>query len=237
MLRLLMEEKPITVADVRGCMKPSMKSTPEELYKSLDGVVTGLQRELIREILSVIDWQTKQISRLDQMIERYMDDRYWQVVQAIPALPGVAQVSARIIVAEIGVNMRRFPSADHLCSWAGISPGNNESAGKRKSGRTTSGNKALKSTIVQCAVVAAKDKNSYFHAQYQRLVVRRGKNRAIVAVAHSMLIAIYHVLSGRTFHDLGAGYYNTFNTQKKINAYLNKLKNLGWEPPAGISQA
>ena len=95
----------------------------------------------------------------------------------------------------------------------------------------------LKSTIIQCALVAVKNKDSFFYAQYQRLVVRRGSKKAIVAVAHSMLIAIYHVLSGQPFHDLSSSYYNQFNTEKKINSYLNKLKNLGWEPlsPAAVS--
>jgi len=141
------------------------------------------------------------------------------------------KTSAQQIVAEIGIDMSRFPSANHLSSWAGLSPGNNESAGKRKSGRTNHGNKMLKSTMVQCAMVAVKNKNTFFHAQYQRLLVRRGKKRAVVAVAHSMLIAIYHVLSGEPFVDLGADYYNQFGTEKKINSYLAKLKQLGWEPP------
>ena len=197
-----------------------MKSSAEELQRSLDGVVTGLQRELIREILHTIQQQSEQIARLDQMIERYMDYTYEQAAAALIAMPGVGQVSARVILAEIGTDMARFPSANHLCSWAGICPGNNESAGKRKSGRTTKGDATLKSTIVQCAVVAVKNKDSYFHVQYQRLVVRRGKNRAVVAVAYSMLIAIYHVLRGNDYHDLGVDYYNSFNTQKKIHSFL-----------------
>jgi len=191
MLRLVTEDKPITAASVAACMQRSMKSSAQQLQRSLDGVVTALQRELIGEILHTIQQQSEQITRLDSLIERYMDDAYTQASDALDAMPGIAQVSARVILAEIGVDMTRFPSANHLCSWAGICPGNNESAGKRKSGRTTAGNATLKSTIVQCAVVAVKNKNSYFYAQYQRLVVRRGKNRAIVAVAHSMMIAIW----------------------------------------------
>ena len=175
MLRLVTEDKPLTTASVAACMQRSMKSSAQELRRSLDGVVTELQRELIREILHTIQQHAEQIIRLDALIERYMDTAYTEAAEALVALPGIAQVSARVILAEIGVDMSRFPSANHLCSWAGICPGNNESAGKRKSGRTTQGNAALKSTIVQCAVVAAKDKDSYFHAQYQRLVVRRGK--------------------------------------------------------------
>lgn len=232
MLQLVISGKPLTVSDISTCMRTSMKSTPEELHRSMDGIVTDLQRELLAEVLCVIQEQTAQVKRVEQLIEKHMASEYTKAAKAIDALPGIAQVSAQHIVAETGIDMSRFPSTNHLCSWAGICPGNNESAGKRKSGRPTGGNKTLKSTLVQCAVVAVKNKSSFFHAQYQRLVVRRGKKRAIVAVAHSMLIAIYHVLSGSPFNDLGTDYYNQFNTQKKIDSYLNKLKNLGWSPSA-----
>lgn len=164
-----------------------------------------------------------------------MGDVYAKAAEEIDMLPGIAKTSAQQIIAEIGVDMTRFPSADHLCSWAGICPGNNQSAGKRKSGKTKKGNKMLKSILTQCAIVAVKDKNSYFYAQYQLLLIRRGKKKAIIAVAHSMLIAIYRVLSGSPFSDLGADYYNQFGTEKKINAYLTKLKKLGWEPPLTAS--
>jgi hypothetical protein len=130
--------------------------------------------------------------------------------------------------------MSRFPTAAHLCNWAGVCPGNNESAGKRKSGKTNHANKTLKSTLTQCAQSVKKNKNSFFSAQYQRLVVRRGKNRATVAVAHSMLIAIYHVLKGANFHDLGADYYSKFNREKKINSYMKQLSKLGVNIPDDV---
>ena len=231
LLELVTSDHPVTLERVEQCMKGHLKASAEELLLSMEGVVTGLQRELIGEVLHVIDEQTAQIARAEALIDKYMDDSYAQAVDAVDTLPGIAKTSAQQIVAEIGIDMSRFPSANHLSSWAGLSPGNNESAGKRKSGRTNHGNKMLKSTMVQCAMVAVKNKNTFFHAQYQRLLVRRGKKRAVVAVAHSMLIAIYHVLSGEPFVDLGADYYNQFGTEKKINSYLAKLKQLGWEPP------
>lgn len=129
--------------------------------------------------------------------------------------------------------MNRFPSAAHLCSWTGVCPGNNESAGKRYSGRITKGNKALKATLVKCAKVARNVSTSFFSTQYQRISIRRGKNRPTVAVAHSMLIAIYHVLQdGVPFVDLGVDYYSRFNREKKISSYIKKLKDLGWQPTA-----
>jgi len=126
--------------------------------------------------------------------------------------------------------MEQFPSSGHLSSWAGVSPGNNESAGKRKSGRTRKGNKILRSTLAQAAKSASKNKDSFFYAQYQRIAVKRGKNRATMAVAHSILIAIYHMLKDdKEFIDLGSDYYNQFNTEKKINSYLKKLAALGYQ--------
>jgi hypothetical protein len=127
--------------------------------------------------------------------------------------------------------MSRFPTASHLCSWAGICPGNNESAGKRKNGKTRKGNKMLRKTLVQSVTSAIKNKKSFFSAQYQRLVVRMGEKKAIVAVAHSMLTAIYYVLSGKEYRDLGSDYYTQFNKEKKIQSHLKQLKKLGWEPP------
>ena len=126
--------------------------------------------------------------------------------------------------------MSRFPTDKHISKWAGLCPGDNESARKRKSGRTTKGNMVLKTTLITCAHSAVKNKNSYFSAQYARVSAHRGKKRAIVAVAHSMLIAIYHMLSEKAdFQDLGAGYYNQFNKERKANAMIKKLKELGYE--------
>ena len=159
-------------------------------------------------------------------------------IEAIDEIPGIARRSAEVILAEIGLDMGRFPSAAHLCSWAGVCPGNYQSAGRRKHGKTTKGNKALKTILTQCAKSAKTVKSSYFFAQYQRISARRGKNRATLAVAHSMLIAIYHILKNKTaFHDLGSDYYDSFNRDRKINSYLKRLKALGWEPDAIPSSA
>ena len=128
--------------------------------------------------------------------------------------------------------MSRFPTDAHISSWAGLCPGDNESAGKRKSGKTRKGNALLRTTLITCAHAATRNKNSYFYAQFMRISAHRGKKRAYVAVAHSMLVAIYHILKdGAIFKDLGADYYNQFNKERKINAYLKKLKALGWEAP------
>ena len=112
-------------------------------------------------------------------------------------------------------------------------PRNCQSAGRRKHGKTTKGNKPLKTILTQCAKSARSVKGSYFSAQYQRIAARRGKNRATLAVAHSMLIAIYHMLKNSApFRDLGSDYYDSFNRDRKIHSYLKRLKALGWEPDA-----
>lgn len=117
MLQLVISGKPLTVSDISNCMRTLMRSTPEELYRSMDGIVTDLQRELLAEVLRVIKEQTAQVKRVDQLIEKHMASEYTKAAKAIDALPGIAQVSAQHIVAEIGIDMSRFPSAHHLCSW------------------------------------------------------------------------------------------------------------------------
>ena len=155
-----------------------------------------------------------------------------KATQAIQDVTGIGKNSSQAIISVIGTDMSRFPTAGHLAAWAGLCPGNNESAQKRKTGKMRKGNALLRSTLVVCAHSATRNKNSYFYAQFMRISSHRGKKRAYVAVAHSMLIAIYHILKdGVVFKDLGADYYNQFNKERKINAYLKKLKALGWEVP------
>jgi hypothetical protein len=132
--------------------------------------------------------------------------------------------------------MSGFKNQHSLSKWTGVCPGNNESAGKRKSSKTPPGNKTLKTTLTQCATAAKKNKNSFFSAQYSRLVTHRGKNRATMAVAHSLLIAIYFVLCGNEFKDLSADYYNQFNRERKINSHIKQLSKLGLVIPDSILQ-
>ena len=187
--------------------------------------------------MAVIRQQTAQIEKSDAMIQRSLNENYKAAVKALDAIPGIGRISAEQILAETSADMSSFKNQHSLSKWAGVCPGNNESAGKRKSGRTPPGNKMLKSTLVQCATSARKNKKSFFSAQYSRLVSHRGKNRATMAVAHSMLIAIYFVLSGQQFKDLGADYYLQFNRVRKINSHVRQLSKLGVAIPDNVLMA
>lgn len=202
----------------------------DDIMLAMDGITTPLQCALLSQILGHIDELEKRIASLDELVERYMA-QYAEALAAIDQIPGVGTRSAQVILAEIGMDMSRFPSAEHLCSWAGVAPGNHQSAGKRKSGRTNKGNKTLKSMLVQCAKSAKRVKGSYFSSQYSRIAARRGNNRAAVAVAHSILTVIYHILKERVpYRELGSDYYDSIHREHKINGYLKRLRALGWTP-------
>lgn len=208
-----------------------------QLAEDLNGFITPLQRRMMTELLSHVDELNIHIQNMNDEIDNRMKPEEKQAVEAIKPVTGVADDSARAIISVIGTDMSRFPTDAHIASWAGLCPGNNESAGKKYSGKTRKGNQLLRSTLVVCAHAAVNVKTSYFHAQFQRISAHRGKKRAYVAVAHSILIAIYHILKdGVQFQDLGAEYYNQFNKERKINAYLKKLKALGWEAPEAMTE-
>lgn len=229
-LNMLVSDKEITHENLPELIVGNLKASPEQILDDLQGVLSPLQKKLLRVVLLHIDELNQHIASLDDEIDSNMHDQYRKAVDAVDAVTGIGPDSAKAILAVIGIDMSRFPSDSHIASWAGLCPGNNESAGKRRSGKTMKGNKLLKTTLVVCAHSAVKVKSSYFYAQFQRISARRGKKRAYVAVAHSMLIAIYHILKDNIpFADLGSEYYNQFNKERKINVYLKKLKALGWE--------
>ena len=212
-----------------------LKGKVNELIMACEGVLSKTQKVLVKAILSHIDDMTKRIEDMDDFLNGKLKE-YDDALKRLQELPGIGERSAQVIISELGVDMSRFPSSKHMSKWVGLCPGNNESAGRKKSGKTGKGNNALKTTLIQSAQIASRSKGSFFKAQYDRLVVRRGANRAKVAVAHSMLIAIYHMLNnGAVFRDLGESYYNNFNPEKKINYHLKKLNMLGWMPPVCVS--
>lgn len=189
-----------------------LKASKEQILDDLNGVMSPLQRQMMRIILSHIDELEAHIRELDGRIDDHMKPDEKKAVDAIKDVTGLGVDSARIIISVIGTDMGRFPTDANIASWAGLCLGSNESAGKRRSGKTRKGNRLLRTTLITCAHSAANSKKSFFHAQFQRISAHRGSKRAYVAVAHSMLIAIYHILkNGVAFQDLGADYYNQFN--------------------------
>lgn len=152
-----------------------------------------------------------------------------QLVERLCTIPGVGRKTAEALLAEIGTDMNRFPSHKHLASWAGICPGNHESAGKRMSGKTRKGSKALRETLVEAAWAAAHTRNTYLSARYHRLAARRGGKRAAIAIAHSILTIVYHLLvHGGTYRELGGNYFDELNREKVTRRIVNRLESLGY---------
>lgn len=231
LLELIIGKEDFTVDDVRARMHGKMKSTPEEIFAAIEGYITPTQRKFLSHVMNVIREQTRLIEITDEMIKDSFSDEQKMAVEKLDEIPGIGVISAEQIIAETGTDMSHFRNQHAFSRWIGVAPGNNESAGKRKSGKTTHGNKTLKSTLTQCAKSAVKNKNTFFSAQYSRLASHRGKNRATMAVAHSMAIAIFFVLSGADFHDLGSDYYTQFNREKKVNSHIKQLAKLGIDLP------
>ena len=166
-----------------------------------------------------------------QRIEEEIDRRIVPFEEAVAlwqSIPGMDHVTACNLVAELGVNMGQFPSAQHLASWAGLCPGNNESAGKRRSGATRDGNKWLRRTLCQAAWAVTRKKDCYLAAQFRRLAARRGIKRAVMAVAHTMLIIAYTMLkTGRSYHELGGNYLEQINKDQLQRYFVKRLQKLG----------
>ena len=194
--------------------------------------MTAAQRWVLGQVLDQYDQVAAALTRVEDRItpavERSPDPFVPEAVQLLDTIPGVGETVAQSIVAEIGVDMSRFPTDHHLASWAGRCPGNNESAGKRKSGTTRKGSRYLRAALVQAAWAASHQKGTYLAAQYTRLVKRMGKKKALVAVGHSILVIVYHVLQNRTqYQDLGGDYFERRHVDKQRKRLIRQLEALG----------
>jgi transposase len=206
-----------------------LRNKIEVLEQALVGKVTEHHRFLLKALMDHLAYLESQIERFNQRIEETALP-FEKAITALIQMPGFDRVSAQRVIAEIGPDMKSFPSADHLCSWAKICAGNNESAGKRKSGATGHGNRWLRSILVQVAWAASHKKDSYFQAQYRRLAGRRGKKKAIVAVAHSILIVAYYILKDeRTYKDLGIDYFDRISRNRICRYHVKRLQALGYK--------
>jgi transposase len=217
-----------------------IKATPKQLYDALHGRLTEHHRFMLRLHLDQYDAVAAAVAKIDQQVEALtarMDEEvgtgqatFQTMIGLLCTIPGVADLSATTILAETGLDMSRFPSAGHLLAWAGLCPGQNESAGKRKRSRLRKGDRWLKTTMVQCAVSATKKKDSYYKAQFNRLRAKHGAKKAYCAVAASILTAIYHMLKNGVEHkDLGANHFDKRSADIKAKRLLAQLANLGFK--------
>jgi transposase len=186
------ENDPITLANLA---RQQLRKKMPQLQEALCGEIADHHRFLLGMLMEQVEFLEGQIARLSGRIEEVMPPPFAEAIERLDTIPGIDQRAAQNIIVEVGADMGRFASAAHLASWVGICPGNNESAGKRKSGRTTKGNKWLRVVLVQCAWAASRCRGGHLRQLYGRLAGRRGKKRALVAVAHRLLVIIYNVLS------------------------------------------
>ena len=209
--------------------KGRMKSKEEDLRRAMKGLIQPHQRLMLKSMLTHIDFLTEQIAELDKEIDKRLSEES-ELVDLLDEITGVGKQSAQVIIAEIGTDMEQFPSAEHLASWAGLCPGNNESAGKKKSGRTRKGNSTLKKTVIQCGKAAGRSKSTYLNSMYRRIAARRGVNRAAVAAGHAILKICYYIIRDRShYRDLGADYFNKLNKQEIVRRTVKRIESLGFK--------
>jgi transposase len=248
----------LTPQEMAELARGRLRNKKAELEKALTGIVGPQQRKVLALQLEHIDFLDEQVEELSAEIARHIQSmnqppssgeagagsnvseegdsgelpppmNYEQAIILLDTIPGVNERVAETAVAELGVDMRRFATPEHAAAWTGIAPGNNESGGKRYSGRTRKGNQALRSALIQAAWAAVRKKDTYLKAKYDRLVVRRGKKRAIVAVAHSILKSIWYMLAYHVpYQDLGGDYFDKRRKESKLNYYLLQLQKLGY---------
>ena len=221
------EPEPAVIAELaRGRLRHKML----ELEAALEGRVCPHHRFMLREILQHLDELNVRIDALNQEIQQRTAP-YEATIQQLIAVTGIGRIVAEIILAEIGTNVTAFPTPKQLASWACLCPGNNISANKRRSGRTRKGQKWLRSALVQAAWAASRTKNTYLSAQFHRLRTRRGSKRAAVAVAHSILTIVYHLLADpkAVFRELGGDYFLKKNKGQQQRRAIRTLETLGFQ--------
>ncbi len=212
-----------------GLAKGQLKKKQPQLEAALTGLIAEHQRMLLRIALQHLEFLEGQIAELDtEVAERLRPVE--AKIEARDTITGVGRRSAEQLLAETGVDMSRFPSHRHFASWARICPGNDESAGKRRSGWTGHGNPWLRGTLAEMARATPRARGSYLSGQYHRIAARRGAKRATVAVAHSIAVIAYHVLrDGTTYQELGAGYFDERDREAVKRRAVRRLERLGFK--------
>lgn len=211
-----------------SCVSGRVKACRADVLEALHGHISAHHRFMLQLHLAHIDALDKAIAELEKEVGLGLQP-FRQAAKLLSTMPGLSDVSAHVIVAEIGIDMSRFPTPGHLLSWACLCPRNDESAGKRRSTRVRKGGKWLKTTLVQAAWAAIKVKGGYLQAQFHRLRARRGAKKAIMGVAASMLTAAWHMLRNQTeWHDLGAAHFDRADATKTANRLIRRLQQIGF---------
>jgi transposase len=206
-----------------------LRAKRAQLAEALQGYFTPHHSFLLTEYFSQMDYLDDAIDRVSAVIAQYLAAEQ-EAIALLDTIPGVSQRTAEILLAEIGTDMTRFPSAKHLASWAGMCPGNYESGGKRLSGKTRKGSRWLRQVLVEAAHVAAKTKQTYLAAQYKRIAARRGKKRALIALGHTILVIVYTLLTRKQpYQDLGAAYFDSLEQQRVERRLVRRLERLGYQ--------
>ena len=225
---LIAGEKDVTV--LADLAQRQLRGKIPELQRALEGELTDHHRFLLRQLLEQYDFLEKKIASVSERLGAVAPPSFRAAVEQLDAIAGVGERGARGLLAETGTDMSRFPTHKHFASWAGRCPGNHESAGKRRSGKTPAANRHIDAVLTEMAHAAVRTKNSYFKSQYHRLAGRRGKKRAIGAVKHSLLVTVYFMLrDNKPYKDLGVDYFDKLNPQQRIRYHVRRLRELGQE--------
>lgn len=229
-LDALVEGK-LAPAEMAELVHRRMEAKKPALRAALDGKVSDHHRFMLQALLAQVDALDRLIATFDARVAAVMSPLAREAVRRLDEVPGFDVRTGQNLVAEVGTDMSRFPTAKHLASWAGMCPGNRQSAGRRQGGRTRKANGWLKAALTQAAWGASRTRRSYYSAQHARLTTRRGVKRATIAVAHSLLVTVHSVLSGpKPYVDLGADYFERQRPtpEQQANQMINKLKRLGY---------
>jgi len=218
----------ITLEEVCSCVRGKLKGKENELYRSIQGFFTEHHRFLLRTLLDTIQSLEEDVIRIEKRISMAMRQGD-NIAERLKEIPGISETASRDILSEVGTNLATFPNASSLASWAGLCPGNNESAGKRKSGRNPVRKHHLKTIMVEVAHAAVRKNGSYYKDKYYRLKAKCGSRKAIVAIAHRILKAVYYIIKeGASFVDLGESFLSLRNKERKLKYVRKQAALLGF---------
>lgn len=206
-----------------------LRKKKEQLRAALRGELRAHHKLILSQLMADLEWCQEQASEVSVEIEKRLSKEQ-ELIERLDEIPGVNRRIAEVIVAEVGSDVSHFPTDNHLVSWAGMCPGNDESAGKRRSGRLRGGNRSLRAAMVEAAQAGRRKKGSFFSARYARLAARRGKKRAVVAVGRTLLKAIWHMMnSGSRYQDLGVDYYERRHPEQRARGLARRIEHLGFK--------